>query len=349
MLLGRTSDTDDATGILAAPSSRDAHVPQAGERMLIADEVMAPQTTQALPGEDQIRSAVAEVAARTEQVPPAVSALHIDGQRAHVRVRNGETITVSPRPVRIDEATIGAIGAWHLDDEGAQVCTVELDVRCASGTYLRALARDVGELLGVGGLAMALRRSEVGEWNVSQAGVVRPDAARPGDVRPMLDLLPAAQRCAIDPVAAFELAHGRRAIGVVSPEADPALPLAAVFNDELVAMVDVDLESPLASVPPEGSVVLKPRTVFVRPEELTAEVPRMKTSMTPNACVLVIGMFDGVHAGHRALLATAVSVGRRACRAPARTCVDLSSAPATGTGRRGAGHVGEPRRAHRPA
>ncbi|MBC7643678.1 MAG: hypothetical protein H7123_01035, partial [Thermoleophilia bacterium] len=136
----------------------------------------------------------------------------------------------------------------------------------------RALARDVGELLGVGGLAAELRRSEVGEWDVRQSNVVRPDEARASDIRPMLDLVPAAQRCEVDRTGAIELSHGRRAFGVVSASADPALPLAAVFDGALLAMVDVDLASPLASVPPEGSVVLKPRTVFVRPEELALGV-----------------------------------------------------------------------------
>lgn len=131
---GASSDTDDSTGVLV-PSD-------------------APRPTC-----DAVERACRELAASSTQVPPAVSALHIDGKRAYARVRAGETVVVPPRPVRFDR--IEPI-AWHEDG-------VTLDVRCGTGTYMRALARDLGELVGCPAHCSSLRRTEVGNWTVDDA------------------------------------------------------------------------------------------------------------------------------------------------------------------------------------
>ena len=97
------------------------------------------------------------------QVPTAVSAIKVDGQRAYARVRAGEQVELKARPVTIhslavlDQRVVGD----HLD--------VDISVRCSSGTYIRAIARDVGAALGVGGHLTALRRTAVGPFDLSSA------------------------------------------------------------------------------------------------------------------------------------------------------------------------------------
>jgi tRNA pseudouridine55 synthase len=94
-----------------------------------------------------------------EQVPSAVSAVKVDGVRSYARVRAGEQVALKARRVTVSELTL-------LERRGD-----ELDVRvtCSSGTYVRALARDLGEALGVGGHLTALRRTRVGPFDLAQA------------------------------------------------------------------------------------------------------------------------------------------------------------------------------------
>lgn len=124
------------------------------------------------------RASLAELAAVTEadimrqvhaltgdihQVPSAVSAIKINGQRSYARVRGGEDVHLDARPVTIHEFTVHGI---ERDDTGI---TVNATVSCSSGTYIRALARDIGAALGVGGHLTALRRTRVGSFTLDRA------------------------------------------------------------------------------------------------------------------------------------------------------------------------------------
>jgi tRNA pseudouridine55 synthase len=93
------------------------------------------------------------------QVPTAVSAIKVDGKRAYQRVRDGEDVELPPRPVTVHELTVHAV-------RGAEV---DVSVRCSSGTYIRAIARDLGARLGVGGHLTALRRTAVGPYDLAAA------------------------------------------------------------------------------------------------------------------------------------------------------------------------------------
>ena len=104
--------------------------------------------------EDAIREALAGFVGQIEQVPSSVSAIKVDGRRAYERVRAGELVALESRHVRIDELEVREI-------RGADV---DVSIRCSSGTYIRAIARDVGERLGVGGHLVALRRTAVGPY-----------------------------------------------------------------------------------------------------------------------------------------------------------------------------------------
>jgi tRNA pseudouridine55 synthase len=109
---------------------------------------------------EAIAAGIAPLTGRIQQIPSSVSAIKIDGKRSYDRVRDGEEFTLAAREVTVTAFEV-------LDYRGS-----ELDVRveCSSGTYIRALARDLGEALGTGGHLTALRRTRVGPFTVADAG-----------------------------------------------------------------------------------------------------------------------------------------------------------------------------------
>ena len=113
--------------------------------------------------EAAVHAALTAFVGDIEQVPTAVSAIKVDGKRAYQRVRDGEDVELPARPVTVHELVPGPLRtAGDL---------VELDVvlRCSSGTYVRAIARDLGAVLGVGGHLTALRRTAVGPFDLAVA------------------------------------------------------------------------------------------------------------------------------------------------------------------------------------
>lgn len=132
--------------------------------------------------EDAIRQAAARFTGAIEQVPSAVSAIKVDGQRAYKLVRDGQKVDLRPRPVMVSRFEVGQVCkvqaryATPVDsadpaNSATPVECVDVDVQvdCSSGTYIRALARDVGELLGVYGHLTRLRRERVGAFTVAGA------------------------------------------------------------------------------------------------------------------------------------------------------------------------------------
>ncbi|MCW2798107.1 tRNA pseudouridine(55) synthase TruB [Nocardioides sp.] len=113
--------------------------------------------------EPTIRAAFAEFVGDIEQVPTAVSAIKVDGKRAYQRVRDGEDVELAARPV-----TIHALEVHDVRRDGEHV-DADISVRCSSGTYIRAIARDAGAMLQVGGHLTALRRTAVGPYDLSWA------------------------------------------------------------------------------------------------------------------------------------------------------------------------------------
>ncbi len=126
--LGASTTTDDAEGEVVATATTD-HLTEAG-----------------------IREALAAFVGEIDQKPTAVSAIKVDGKRAYQRVRDGEDVDLPARRVTIHA----------LEVTGVRGSDVDISVRCSSGTYIRAIARDLGAALGVGGHLVALRRTAVG-------------------------------------------------------------------------------------------------------------------------------------------------------------------------------------------
>jgi len=147
--LGQTTSTEDAEGeVLQSVSTSDVT-------------------------DDQIGEAVAPLRGEIAQVPSAVSAIKVGGKRAYKLVREGETVELAPRNVRIGRFDVLAI---RRHDE---LTDVDVEVDCSSGTYIRALARDVGAALGVGGHLTALRRTRVGRFGLDQARTLDDLAEQP--------------------------------------------------------------------------------------------------------------------------------------------------------------------------
>lgn len=113
-----------------------------------------------------ISDAVEQFRGSIMQRPAAVSAIKIDGKRAHQRVREGEKIEIPARPVTISRYDILEIR------RDASFIDIDVEVDCSSGTYIRSLARDLGEELGVGGHLTALRRTQVGPFTLDNAATL---------------------------------------------------------------------------------------------------------------------------------------------------------------------------------
>ncbi|MCE9565917.1 MAG: tRNA pseudouridine(55) synthase TruB [Planctomycetes bacterium] len=110
------------------------------------------------PSREQLQTALALFVGQIEQLPPAFSALKLGGQRAHALARAGKEVALAPRTVRVEAIRLVNY-EWPFAD-------VEVD--CGKGTYIRSIARDVGDRLGVGGLVQTLRRTRVGPFLAEQ-------------------------------------------------------------------------------------------------------------------------------------------------------------------------------------
>jgi tRNA pseudouridine55 synthase len=107
------------------------------------------------------------------QVPSAVSAIKVDGRRAYRLVREGQVVELQARLVRIERFELLAVRSRD------QLVDLDVEVDCSSGTYIRALARDLGDALGVGGHLTSLRRTRVGRFALDQACSLDDLAERP--------------------------------------------------------------------------------------------------------------------------------------------------------------------------
>jgi tRNA pseudouridine55 synthase len=210
--LGQSTSTDDAEG-----------EPTGGAP---ADQVTA----------ELLDAEVAKLTGEIMQVPPGVSAIKVGGQRAYKLTRAGAAPELAPRPVRVFEFGVRNVRSAdkYLD--------LDATIRCSSGTYIRALARDLGAALGVGGHLTALRRTVVGPYSLSEACTLE-DFAERSFVTP-LDAAAAAafRRVDLDADDAARLAHGIR---VPAPDGvapgTAAAPVAAFAPDgSLIALVTIE-------------------------------------------------------------------------------------------------------------
>ncbi|MDV6012142.1 tRNA pseudouridine(55) synthase TruB [Haloechinothrix sp. LS1_15] len=183
--------------------------------------------------DERIDAAVAELTGDIEQVPSAVSAVKVDGVRSYARVRAGEQVDLPARPVtvyRFDRLALRreATGPDDASEPGT-ANRIELDVLvdCSSGTYVRALARDLGAALGVGGHLTALRRTAAGPFGLAEARTLDQLAERSEPAFGLDDVVARAFPLrSVDAATARAVRHGQRipaagyhgTYGIVDPD-----------------------------------------------------------------------------------------------------------------------------------
>ncbi len=216
--LGWNTSTDDAEGEPLRAASAD---------------VIAAATEQA------IRAAIAPLTGEIEQVPSTVSAIKVAGKRAYQRVRDGETVELAARRVTVSafEPLAFRAGDAHLD--------VDVRVECSSGTYIRALARDLGASLGTGGHLTALRRTRIGRFSVDEASELEGFDVAASIMSPADAARRALPVVELSSAQAVDLGHGKRVdlaeVGGLAASGETPLPavLAAIdADDRLVAIVE---------------------------------------------------------------------------------------------------------------
>jgi len=180
--LGSRTTTDDLTGEPVGP-------PYAG----------------ALPGRAAVLAALAGFVGPQAQTPPAFSARRQDGERAYARARRGEEVTLAPAQVTVHRADLLAF-------EGADVT---FRVTVSTGTYVRAIARDLGERLGTGAHLTALRRESIGALRVEDALPLEQLEPRT-PLWPLGAVLSHLPRVPLDAAAQADVGHGRPVAGVVA-------------------------------------------------------------------------------------------------------------------------------------
>lgn len=128
------------------------------------------------PTEEEVRAACAAMTGVILQRPPAYSAVKLGGRRAYEMARSGEAVVPEARPVEVH--AIDVVSYVYPD--------LQVSVRCGKGTYIRSLARDLGDRLGTGGLLASLRRTRVGRWGLEDAVALDalPGVLRQPDLRP---------------------------------------------------------------------------------------------------------------------------------------------------------------------
>jgi tRNA pseudouridine55 synthase len=172
-------------------------------------EVM--QTHPVQVSDEQVQTAAAKFIGQIEQIPPQFSAISKNGVRAYALARKGETVELDSRRVVIHRLEAALVGAD----------TVRMVVDCGSGTYIRALARDLGEALGCGGHLSALRRTRVGAFRVSEAA--RLDTLTPEQAQArLLPMDLAVQDFARADLSADETQKFGRGIAISLPTPNPS-------------------------------------------------------------------------------------------------------------------------------
>ncbi len=134
---------------------------------------------------------------KIEQVPPDASAVHVGGERAYRKMRQGREFNIPARSVEIALCKIVTYAYPNL----------QLNVACGSGTYIRSLANDLGESLRVGAYLAGLRRTKVGEWSVDNA--VTTDDVKWSDVMPLKDVLKDHARLSLTEAEFQDIQHGK--------------------------------------------------------------------------------------------------------------------------------------------
>ena len=208
ILLGAATHTDDKEGDITFTADKSALAN-------ISDK--------------EITDELSKFVGRTKQRPSSVSAIKIDGKTAHARVRAGENVEIAERDVVIDEIKI--INIQRPNDQ----IQVEISVTCSAGTYIRAIARDLGDRLKVGGHLIKLRRNLVSPFTLDQCKSIEESALIPiGDV--IEKIFPIRK---LDLSQSREISFGR----VIEQNPQPGVFAAIDNQDNFVALLENKLQA----------------------------------------------------------------------------------------------------------
>lgn len=177
--------------------------------------------------DESIRAAIANLTGNIEQVPSSVSAIKVDGVRAYAKVRGGDEVKLKARPVTVSRFEV--IGEPRRVDG-----FIDLDViiDCSSGTYIRALARDLGATLRIGGHLTALRRTRVGGYNIDQASKL-PEVGDELQVIASVDAARAFPVLELTDGQVIDLRHGKR----IPNENGLSGDISAIHDNQLIAVL----------------------------------------------------------------------------------------------------------------
>ena len=242
LVLGVGRGTKLLTFLVGADKAYTATI-RLGQGTITDDAEGEVTTTGPVTGLDRaaIEAATADLTGDIEQVPSAVSAIKIKGERSYARVRAGEDVELPPRPVTVTRFDVLAVAEATAED-GTPVLDVDVEVEVSSGTYVRALARDLGAALGSAGHLTALRRTRVGGLDLGEARTLDELGALHEREEPMpMTPLATAARAAlttreIDVGQARTLGFGQRIPSEVPGREEPVAALGP--DGTLVAVLD---------------------------------------------------------------------------------------------------------------
>jgi tRNA pseudouridine55 synthase len=190
-----------------------------------------------IPSLTEIEQAIPPLVGSVIQTPPLYSALRVQGRRAYDLARAGQALELAPRPVRIDRIAVTHY-AWP---------DLELEIDCGGGTYIRSIARDIGDAIGCGGYVQTLVRTRTGPFTLEQAVDPRELSARSieGLVRPALEAVPTLPRVELDQAQVEAITQGKRLSirDLRIPWPGLAGPVALLSSGgKLIALAEVDPE-----------------------------------------------------------------------------------------------------------
>jgi tRNA pseudouridine55 synthase len=231
LVLGVESATKLLTFIVGADKTYEATIRLGAST--ITDDRESEFLEQAVPEDvakisnQNILDAIAELTGNIEQVPSSVSAIKVDGVRAYAKVRGGDEVKLKARPVTVSRFEV--VGEpRHVEG------FIDLDViiDCSSGTYIRALARDLGVKLGIGGHLTALRRTRVGGYTIDQAARL-PEVGDELNIISSVDAARVFTTIELSDQQVIDLRHGKRIANEQSLTGD----ISAIHGDQLVAIL----------------------------------------------------------------------------------------------------------------
>ncbi|MGN6794432.1 MAG: tRNA pseudouridine(55) synthase TruB [Streptosporangiaceae bacterium] len=236
--LGQATVTDDAEGEAVPPGEGPA-----------GDATTIPEA--------ELRSALGAFVGQISQVPPRISAIKVHGQRAYRLTRSGAAPELAARPV-----TITRLDLLATRPAGERLVDVDVAVTCSSGTYIRAIARDLGAALGTGGHLTALRRTRVGPYRIAAARTLD-QLADTFELTPLAKAAAASFGCVrLNAEEARVVSHGGRL-----PAADGSLGPLGDGSERAAASA-----APVAAFDPDGNLTallvrqgseMRPLAVFV--------------------------------------------------------------------------------------